>query len=130
VIRTVGIVVPAANEQAHIGECLTALTAARHHALTNHTGHVEVRILVVLDSCVDGTAAIASQHPGIEGVHCRVGRAGTARAFGAQHLLDSCASPRSQIWLANTDADSACRPTGLPACCATQSAGHISSWAR
>lgn len=105
-ISTVGIVVPATNEQAHIGECLTALTAARQHALTNNTGHVEVRILVALDSCVDGTAGIASQHPGMEAVQCRAGRAGAARAIGTQHILDSCPSPRSQIWLANTDADS------------------------
>jgi glycosyltransferase involved in cell wall biosynthesis len=105
-IGTVGIVVPAANEQTHIGECLTALIAARDHALTTRAYEVEVRILVVLDSCVDGTASIVSRHRGIDAVHCRAGRVGSARAFGAQQLLTSCPAPRSGIWLANTDADS------------------------
>jgi glycosyl transferase family 2 len=106
VIGTVAVVVPASNEQAHIGECLYALAGARDHALTNRADQVEVRILVVLDSCVDGTADVVGQHPGIDAVHCNAGQVGAARAFGAQHLLNSCPRPRSQIWFANTDADS------------------------
>jgi glycosyltransferase involved in cell wall biosynthesis len=105
-IGTVGIVVPAANEQTHIGGCLNALIAAREYALTTRAHQVEVRILVVLDSCVDGTASIISQYPGIDAVHCRAGRVGSARAFGARHLLARCPARRSEIWLANTDADS------------------------
>jgi len=65
-----------------------------------------VRIIVVLDSCMDGTAAIVNQHAGIEATRCSAACVGSARALGVRHLLDSCATPRSQIWLANTDADS------------------------
>lgn len=118
-ICTVWVIVPAANEQAHISECLNALIAARDHALTNRADQVEVRILVVLDSCVDGTADVVGQHPGIEAVQCRAGQVGAARAFGAQHLFNTCPRPRNQIWLANTDADS-CVPrdwlTGMLSC--------------
>ena len=109
-IRTVGVVVPAANEQVHIGDCLAALVVARA-ALLSAGGPAsmdrrEVRIIVVLDSCVDGTAAIVDQHAGVEAVRCSGGRVGCARAFGVRQLLDTCPTPASQLWLANTDADS------------------------
>ncbi len=105
-IHTIGVVVPAANEQAHIGDCLNALIDSRQHAQTNGAACVQVRIIVVLDSCMDGTAAIVNQHAGIEATRCSAACVGSARALGVRHLLDSCATPRSQIWLANTDADS------------------------
>ena len=105
-IHTVGVVVPAANEQAHIGECLNALIHAREYAQSNAADRLEVRIIVVLDSCVDGTASIVNQHPGIEAARCSAGCVGSARALGVRHLLDTCTTARSKIWLANTDADS------------------------
>lgn len=107
-IRTVGVgvVVPAVNEQAQIGACLTALVAARAHLRHSVRHAVNVRIVVVLDSCVDGTADVVREHSGVESVRCTAGCVGTARAIGTRHLLGGSATVRAELWLANTDADS------------------------
>ncbi|AZF05726.1 glycosyltransferase family 2 protein [Pseudomonas sp. R5-89-07] len=93
----IGILIPVHNEEALLGECLdAAMVAASHPQLHGEA----VQILVVLDSCSDGSAAIA----GARGVHCLAVQArnvGHARGAGAQHLLDLGAR-----WIACTDADS------------------------
>lgn len=92
----IGICIPAHNEEKHIAACLRSATrAARHRGLLNEP----VRIVVVLDHCLDRTAQISAAWP----VHCldiRARNVGLARAHGAQHLLDAGAR-----WLAFTDAD-------------------------
>lgn len=112
-IRTVGVVVPAANEQVRIGDCLAALSLARAALLDTRRparaatmDRLDVRIIVVLDSCVDGTAAVVDRYPGVQALHCGVGRVGAARALGVRRLLGDCSTPPGQLWLANTDADS------------------------
>jgi glycosyltransferase involved in cell wall biosynthesis len=110
-IHAVGVIVPAANEQASIGACLDSLAEARSHLQRTSRRPIDVRIVVVLDGCVDGTAA-HSARPGIELVHCALGRAGAARALGARTLLRSWVAPR-RLWLANTDADSIVPPDWL-----------------
>lgn len=93
----IGIVVPAHNEEAGLPACLgSLLRAASHHVL----GGEPVRILVVLDSCTDGSAAIALAYPVTTlSIHAR--NVGMARLVGAAQLLAAGAR-----WLAFTDADS------------------------
>ena len=105
-IRAVGIVVPAANEQDDIGNCLDSLIAARRHLHEVTDGEIDVRIVVVLDCCVDGTAAVVGSYPDVESLPCHAGRVGTARALGTESLLAGWDVPRARLWLANTDADS------------------------
>lgn len=110
----IGIVVPAHNEEVLLGACLDALLAAAAHPSLNGEA---VDIVVVLDDCSDGSAAVVAQRAGRAGgtvnvtvtalaVSCR--RVGTARATGARHLLAGGAR-----WLAFTDADTRVTPDWL-----------------
>lgn len=98
------VVVPAHNEAAYIGACVrSALRAARHPALAGE----EVRIFVVLDSCTDGTGAVAAALDAhILLVETR--NVGAARATGAAAALAQGAR-----WLAFTDADTTVAPDWL-----------------
>ena len=56
----IGILIPVHNEEALLAECLdAALVAASHPDLHGEA----VQILVVLDSCSDASAVIASAYP-------------------------------------------------------------------
>lgn len=103
-ITTVGVIVPARNEQADIGRCLDAIAVATSRLRKGAGEAVRVRVVVVLDSCTDRTETVADR-PGVERVVVEAGCVGTARAAGAAFLLAGAARPE-QIWLANTDADS------------------------
>ncbi|OZI37654.1 glycosyl transferase [Bordetella genomosp. 10] len=93
----IGVVVPAHNEEACLPACLDALLrAARHPALKGE----DVRIVVVLDDCHDGSAEIVMARP-VTGLRIAARNVGVARAHGAAHLLAAGAR-----WLAFTDADS------------------------
>jgi glycosyltransferase involved in cell wall biosynthesis len=106
VISGIAVVAPASNEQAGIGACLASLAAARTHVRRSAPHHVRVRVVVVLDGCVDDTETVARSHPGTEIVTCAAHRVGVARAVGADYVLRTSAIPTSGLWLANTDADS------------------------
>ncbi len=92
----IGIVVPAHNEEVHLPACLDALLlAARHPALEGE----DVRIVVVLDACHDGSARVVMTRP-VTGLSIAARNVGMARCHGASHLLAAGAR-----WLAFTDAD-------------------------
>ncbi|MEO8888318.1 MAG: glycosyltransferase [Jatrophihabitantaceae bacterium] len=112
-IKAIGVVVPAVDEQMTIGDCLEALVVARAHARAANSRDIDVRILVVLDSCVDGTEAIVRSHRHVQSHVCLVGRVGAARAAGTQRLLSDIGVPLPHVWLANTDADSIVPPDWL-----------------
>lgn len=100
----IGIVVPAHNEESDIGETVAALRlAAAHPAL--HGERAEV--LVVLDSCLDATGAIA-RLGGARTLAVDARNVGRARAAGADRLLSEGAR-----WLAFTDADTRVSPEWL-----------------
>ena len=100
----IGIVVPAHNEEAHIGAALQALRlAAQHPALLGE----QVEMLVVLDSCTDATGAIAHAQD-IATLALSVRNVGQARATGAASLL-----AKGARWLAFTDADTIVSPEWL-----------------
>lgn len=91
-----GVVIPAHNEEALIGGCLrSVIRASVHPALAGE----EVRIFVVVDSCSDGTAAIA-RALGVQVLYVEKRNVGAARATGADEALSQHAR-----WLSFTDAD-------------------------
>jgi glycosyltransferase involved in cell wall biosynthesis len=103
VIRRIAVIVPAADEEEHIGDCLSAIRAAAG-CLHRRTG-IPVRVILVLDRCLDQTTAIARRSAGVELVTVSARNVGAARRAGAGRAL---AGPgrASELWLASTDADS------------------------
>lgn len=100
----IGICIPAHDEEAFIGRCLDAVfLASRHPDLRGEA----VRVVLVLDSCTDASAALASRWPAIQ-LSTRIRNVGQARAIGAADLLHHGAR-----WLAFTDADSRVSPRWL-----------------
>ncbi|WP_165068553.1 glycosyltransferase [Marisediminicola senii] len=99
------VVVPVNDEEALLAECLDALRVATTAAAT--PGGPVVRIVAVLDNCVDRSAAIAAESPGVETVVVAHRNVGAARADGVAHAMrTSGARHPSRLWIANTDADS------------------------
>lgn len=105
-IRAIGIVIPARNEEARLGRCLDAIRAAAAHVRDSAYPSTEIRTVVVLDSCSDRTADIASRYGEVEAVAANLGTVGAARALGTRTLLPTSAEQHRHLWLANTDADS------------------------
>jgi glycosyltransferase involved in cell wall biosynthesis len=100
----IGVVIPAHNEAERIGAALKAvLQAAAHPALHGE----KVGVVVVLDSCSDGTEAIAAQY-GVARLVLDARNVGAARARGADLFVDAGAR-----WLAFTDADTVVSPDWL-----------------
>ncbi|KKO16532.1 MULTISPECIES: glycosyltransferase [Pseudomonas] len=93
----IGVVIPAHNEARHLGRCLRAMQAAALQA--RQSGH-RVEILVVLDRCSDGSAAVARRF-GVQMLAVDAGNVGFARRVGAAYMVE-----RGAKWLAFTDADS------------------------
>jgi len=100
----IGVCIPAHNEERDIARCLdSVLVAARHPGL----GGEPVQVVVVLDDCTDGTAALAAAWP-VTTLSTQVRNVGLARSAGARHLLTEGAR-----WLAFTDADTVVSPAWL-----------------
>ena len=77
VIRRMAVIVPAADEEEHIGGCLSA-SMPRRACLYRDTG-IPARLIVVLDRCQDPTAAIARRSAGWSCVTIAAGNVGAAR---------------------------------------------------
>jgi glycosyltransferase involved in cell wall biosynthesis len=103
-IRRVAVVIPATNEERHIGSCLASVDAARAR-LYRSSADIRVRIVVVLDSCSDATAALAAASGGIQLVTIAARSVGVARRAGTSAAMDG-GGRLTELWLANTDADS------------------------
>ena len=102
----IGILIPVHNEQALLAECLeAALVAANHPGLLGEA----VQVLAVLDSCSDGSAAIAQAYP-VHSLHVQARNVGQVRGVGARYLLNQGAR-----WISCTDADSRVAPDWLVA---------------
>ena len=99
-IKRIGVVVPVNNEQDTLLLCLDALAAATRGVA------VPVTVVVVVDACTDGSAAVAASFPmaGLQTVAVNARSVGIARATGMTELLRRHGS--SGMWLATTDADS------------------------
>ncbi|OAE00544.1 glycosyltransferase [Arthrobacter sp. OY3WO11] len=112
-VDRVAVVIPVHNEEEHLGRALAGVEAAASTLRQVHPC-IDVRVLVVLDSCTDGSAAIASAYTARNtcfSVHevafrsvGRSRRAGNWQALGAG--ADASPGAGAGLWLANTDADS------------------------
>ncbi|MFF2841320.1 glycosyltransferase [Paenarthrobacter sp. NPDC057981] len=114
-IRQVAVVMPAHNEDKHLGKALAALGTAAD-ALQQARPEVQVRITVVLDSCTDRSADITAAY--VEGdsrfssMNVALRSTGSSRRLGVRAALASLhpaqlqAAQLQAVWLANTDADS------------------------
>ncbi|MDQ7984665.1 glycosyltransferase [Pseudomonas sp. G34] len=99
----IGVVIPAHNEEQSLHACLDALLVAASHPALG----VPVRILVVLDSCADGSASVAANYP-VDTLVVQARSVGRARAAGVAWQLAQGAS-----WIACSDADSQVAPDWL-----------------
>lgn len=103
-ITSVGVVVPARDEQEFLPGCLDALEVAATTA-RDELG-VTVDQLVVLDRCVDGTAALVRERLNVRGLEVAADNVGTARAVGFADVIERHHGTRlDALWLATTDAD-------------------------
>lgn len=100
----IAVIVPVHNEQETLARCLQALYTAAKFLLLDA---VEVKIIAVLDSCTDASAAIAANFD-ITVIQVEVANVGAARAAGAAYAIAHGAN-----WLANTDADTVVAPDWL-----------------
>ena len=100
---SIGVVVPARDEEASIEPCIQSIRRSCEAAQLR-----EYWIVVVADSCTDDTLPRARR--AVEGVgevlECDAKSAGTARRLGVDAALSHFSGrDLRQIWLANTDAD-------------------------
>jgi hypothetical protein len=109
---SVGIVVPACNEETTVEACIVSIRGA----LAACADVASSWIVVVADSCVDSTVELATAALGEGGtvIECSVASPGRARRRGANEVLRHFTTHSEEhIWIANTDADSQPRiPTG------------------
>ena len=107
-IKTIGLVVPAHDEEGLLPACLAALRRAARRAGTR-----PVHTVVVADACSDRTAQRA-RAAGAEVVEIQARRVGSARAAGfAAALRRTHGADPAQVWLATTDADTLVPPHWL-----------------
>ncbi|USX20673.1 glycosyltransferase [Oxalobacteraceae bacterium OTU3REALA1] len=109
----IGVIIPAHNEERELEQCLAAIRVAAGDAAL---GGEAVHVVVVLDSCNDGSRAIVERHAlqgadggcAVNGIVVASRNVGAARAAGAACLLALGAR-----WLAFTDADTRVSPAWL-----------------
>jgi glycosyltransferase involved in cell wall biosynthesis len=105
-VDAVHVVVPARNEEVLIGGCLDALSRSRAALLVERPG-LQVRITVVLDGCVDDTAAVVRRAEDVDALHVAELTPGGARAAGVRRAAGWVdAGHAGRVWVACTDADS------------------------
>jgi hypothetical protein len=99
------VVIPVRDEASLLGRQLAAVATAAA-ALRRTRPDVEVTTTVVLDSCRDASAEIATRYPLIEAVTVDVANVGAARRIGLEHVRRERHVDAERTWVACTDADS------------------------
>ncbi|MBD8058674.1 glycosyltransferase [Cellulomonas sp. JH27-2] len=112
-VRRVVVVVPVHDEEALLPACLQALVRARDHLLVRRPD-VEVGVVVVLDDCGDGSAAVAARFD-VCALDVRERAVGAARAAGIDAALAARSTEPAATWIACTDGDSVVPDTWLTA---------------
>lgn len=105
----VGVVIPARDEEDTIDACVDCALASLDACAEVEAGWV----VVVADSCHDLTASLARKKLAGRGavIECSLTSPGAARRCGVAEVLAHFATrARSDLWLANTDADSCVAP--------------------
>lgn len=100
----IAVVVPAHDEEQLLPTCLDALREAASRS------PLPVSVLVVLDSCRDGSAQVVAR-AGVRALAVEARNVGLARAAGAAIAL--AGAPAGLTWLAYTDADTRVAPDWL-----------------
>jgi glycosyltransferase involved in cell wall biosynthesis len=100
-----GVVIPAHDEAALLGDCLDSVARAARWV----ADRALVRTLVVLDACADASAEVARAHD-VATLAVDARCVGRARDAGCRALLRGRPRPG---WLATTDADSRVPPDWL-----------------
>lgn len=107
-IKSVGVTVPAHNEEDLLPACLSALRAAAQAVAS-----LPVHVVVVADNCTDRTVQAAISG-GASVISVNAQAVGTARAAGMRELLRRFSGiDRRDLWLATTDADTTVPPAWL-----------------
>ncbi|QHK21340.1 glycosyltransferase [Pseudarthrobacter psychrotolerans] len=117
-IAQVAVVIPVHNEEPHLTRALAAVSAAAD-ALQDTQPDTDIAIVVVLDSCTDGSGDVAARFAAADHritlLPVAFRSVGRSRRAGINLVLTGrlpdCAGagrPRTgeRVWLANTDADS------------------------
>jgi glycosyltransferase involved in cell wall biosynthesis len=108
VIKAVGVVIPAHNEEDLLPSCLAAVRRAARML----TG-TPVHLVVVADACDDRTAGLA-RRAGAAVLEIRACSVGAAREAGVREVLASTRHlDPAAMWLATTDADTVVPPSWL-----------------
>ena len=104
VIDHVIVVLPAHDERSRIGDTIASI----HRARTMIDARARSMLVVVADTCSDDTAALARQLCGAGDLVLETTdrSVGTARRKGTHAGLKRTNVKASNVWLANTDADS------------------------
>ena len=117
------VVVPVNNEDALLPRCIHALHAAVHEAGRTACPPI-VEVALVLDGCTDRSRAIA-EDSGFRVTGIEATSVGVARAHGVRTALARFAATDPQdLWIANTDADSAVPTNWLTTHITAASAGY------
>ena len=116
-IGQVGVVVPVHNEEQHLARALTGIRAAADALQASQPG-VGASVVVVLDSCTDGSRGVAARFAAtdtrISVLEVGFRSVGKSRRAGIEALLAGrpplqpppAGASAAELWLANTDADS------------------------
>lgn len=101
---SVGVVIPARDEEDHLGACLESVRRAADRV--ERRGD-RVEVVVVADTCRDSSAAVAESMVRGWGavLAVEIGSAGGARAAGVRAYLAQRDRAFASTWLASTDAD-------------------------
>ena len=106
-VRHLVIAVPARDEEPTLAACLRSLGRARERVAVPST------VVVVLDSCTDGSADVLRRFTDVIAAERTHGNVGLSRADAVAIGLGSVPTPPEQTWLAFTDADSTVAPGWL-----------------
>lgn len=97
------VVVPARDEAETLAACLASIV--RSARLVERHGMPAPVIVLVLDSCTDASAEVASTFPSVTVVETDRGNVGGSRALGAAIGLATAGEDPAAVWIATTDAD-------------------------
>lgn len=114
-IRRLGVIIPAHNEEDDILGCLESLQRSHSYAVERGI-NCRFRLVVVADACTDATASIvedfAARHRNVFVLATSFQSVGRARDFGWRHFMRTEESTTGEdsdsawVWVAFTDADS------------------------
>jgi glycosyltransferase involved in cell wall biosynthesis len=102
-VKAVAVVIPAHDEAALIGRCLTSVTRAVARAREREPGLVAT-VTVVLDACRDTTPVLVRGWP-VQAIEITARNVGTARRVGVAHARAGVDARPEDTWIAMTDAD-------------------------